>query len=287
MRRRTFLQSSAGVLAGHLSGQETKTRLTTIAYNVLACLGYPRTPQNELRWGGARPQMEARMAQELLLYRPDIVTFSESVTSDAAARMAGLLGMNHAWFAPGVPSYKGYPIGFPGSIFTRFRIVESENAPYAQGRTRDAALFTRHWGRATVDTGRERIAVFSGHLFPHGAEVREREIAEMLAVMEQEVRKGGSILFQGDLNHTPEAPEYKRWTEAGLIDTFAARGTGTPLTANSVKPRVRIDYIWTAGPLAKRLREARVLNEGAFRTNPDDPSSFALSDHLPVMATFD
>ncbi len=38
--------------------------------------------------------------------------------------------------------------------------------------------------------------------------------------------------------------------------------------------------------LAERLRECRVLYEGAFRTNPDDPRSFALSDHIPVMASF-
>ncbi len=38
--------------------------------------------------------------------------------------------------------------------------------------------------------------------------------------------------------------------------------------------------------LATRREASRVLFEGPFRTNPADPASFALSDHLPVMATF-
>jgi endonuclease/exonuclease/phosphatase family metal-dependent hydrolase len=285
MNRRLFLRSSIGTVAAQLGAQQS--RLTTISYNILACLGYPRTPENEFRWTAARDQMEARMAQELLLYTPDIITFSESVTRDAASRIAERLAMNFAWFAPGVPSYKGYPIGFPGTVFTRYRIVESQNAPYASGHTADPGLFTRHWGRAVVDTGTERIVVCSGHMFPHTPDVREREITEMLAVIGRDIASGASVLFQGDLNHTPESPEYKRWVDAGLIDTWAAKGTGFPFTSNTVKPRARIDYIWAAGPIAKRLREARVLHEGAFRTNPEDPASFALSDHLPVIARFD
>lgn len=41
-----------------------------------------------------------------------------------------------------------------------------------------------------------------------------------------------------------------------------------------------------AGPISKRLKSAKVLFEGAFRTNPDDPTSYALSDHVPVLAVF-
>ena len=52
-------------------------------------------------------------------------------------------------------------------------------------------------------------------------------------------------------------------------------------------PNRRIDYIWSKGPLADRLTECRVLFEGAFRTNPDDPKSFAVSDHIPVLAVFE
>ena len=104
--------------------------------------------------------------------------------------------------------------------------------------------------------------------------------------MAADLKNERSLLFQGDLNHEPDGPEYDRWKTAGLVDTFAARGVGRPLTIPSTTPRKRIDYVWAHGPIAARVKECRVLFEGPFRTNPDDPRSFALSDHIPVMATF-
>lgn len=71
------------------------------------------------------------------------------------------------------------------------------------------------------------------------------------------------------------------------METFAARGLGQRYTIPSYKVQTRIDYVWAHGPIVDRLRECRVLYEGAFRTNPDDPGSIALSDHVPVMATFE
>ena len=281
MNRRQFLL--AATAASVLRAQSRPVR--TISYNVLACLGYPKTPADKGRLEAAQAQMPARMAQELLLYRPDIVTFCESVTRPTAERIAGLLGMSFAYFDPGEGPIAGYPIGFPGTVFTRFQILDSQNAPFA--RKKDATLFTRHWGRALLSSDSEELVLFSGHLFPHSGDVRMREIAEMIAVIGKDMATGRSILFQGDLNHTPQGPEYQRWLDAGLVDTFAAKGVGQPNTSSSIQPRGRIDYIWAYGPIAKRLTESRVLFEGAFRTNPDDPQSFALSDHLPVMATFD
>ena len=73
---------------------------------------------------------------------------------------------------------------------------------------------------------------------------------------------------------------------AGLADTY--RGDELAgMTCPSQGPRYRIDYVWVHGPLAERVSGCRTLNEGAFRPNVWDPASFALSDHLPVLATFD
>ena len=108
----------------------------------------------------------------------------------------------------------------------------------------------------------------------------------MLAAMQNDIDSGRSVILQGDLNHTPDAAEYKSWVDAGLQDAYATKGTGQPLTIPSTTPRTRIDYIWTHGPLSARLRECRVLFEGNFRTNPDDSTSVALSDHIPVLAVF-
>lgn len=273
--------------AAQTAATSAQARFRSISYNVLACGGYPRTKENGDRLDAAADQLLARFVQELTLYRADVLSFSESILRPDAERAAKLLDMQFAWFAPGVPSFKGYPIGFPGTLFTRHHIVESENAPYAKGRTPDAALFTRHWGRAVVKTPDDTIAFFSGHLNPQRQDVRMAEITEMLAVMTPVIKSGQSVLLHGDLNHRPDTPEYARWIDAGLTDCFAAKGTGQPFTSNSIEPRGRIDYIWAAGPLAARLRDCRALFEGAFRTNPADPLSFALSDHLPVLADFD
>ena len=108
----------------------------------------------------------------------------------------------------------------------------------------------------------------------------------MLAVIEKDQKSDRSLLLQGDLNHRTTAPEYQRWVKAGLVDTFAAKGIGQEFTSSAIAPQARIDYIWVYGPLAARLTEARGLFEGAFRTNPEDPQSVALSDHLPVIAVF-
>jgi len=206
MLRRAFL---AAPLAAQLP---VTPGLCSMSYNILACLGFPKTAANEERFSRLAQQQPARMAQELLLYRPDLVNFSESVTRQTAETIARAMHMNHVWFPPGVPSFNGYPIGFPGTILTRFQITESQDSP---GNS-DPELYTRHWGRAVIHTGAEEIVVHSAHLNPHKSELRLREIDGILAVMEKDMKSGRSILLQGDLNHGPEAPEYERWVKAGL-----------------------------------------------------------------------
>ncbi|MCW5966102.1 MAG: endonuclease/exonuclease/phosphatase family protein [Bryobacterales bacterium] len=283
MDRRHFLMTPLAAQAAVQAAAQTRAGgLTSIAYNVLACLGFPRTRDNEQRFNRTQPQQPERMALELLLYEPDLVSFCESVTEEVAKRIAGRLGMTYAYFPPGVASYQGYPIGFPGTIFTKHRIVESQNAP---GRS-SPELYTRHWGSARVVAHDEEMFVFSAHLHPNDEQIREREISGILREIEKAMKTGRSVLFQGDLNHRPDGKEYRRWVDAGLVDTFAAKGAGPAYTSSPIEPTARIDYIWCFGPISARLREARCLFEGSFRTNPADPQSVALSDHLPVIAAF-
>ena len=256
--------------------------LRTISYNILACLGFPETEANRARFKAMQPQQPMRLALELELYQPDLITFQESVSRDVAQQIASALKMNLAYFPAAVPSYPGSPLGYPGTLLTRFRVIESQNFP---GKN-DDELYTTHWGRALIATPSEVVVVFSAHLHPRSSDIRSREIDGILREVEKDMRKGRSLLLQGDLNHPPDSPEYQRWVAAGLIDTFAVKGAGQPYTSKSIAPHRRIDYIWAHGPIAKRLTEARCLFEGAFRTNPQDPQSIALSDHLPVMAVF-
>lgn len=295
-RRQFFASSSFFALTGLAMGARAGTDpapaaappggLRTISYNVLACRGFPKTRANKERLDRAGEGMAARFALELSLYAPGIVTFQESPFAEKVARIAGQMGMNYVFFPGGWEGDSNWPGGFPGTVMTRFAIVEHENCPLASGK-RPEDLFTRHWGRAVIKTDNEELSLYSAHLHPNDKGIREQEITQILKVLEPDLKSGRSLLLQGDLNHAPSDPEYKRWVDAGLLDALPAKGDGTAHSSPSTKPRSRIDYIWAHGPLADRLSECRVLFEGAFRTNPDDPQSFALSDHVPVLACFD
>jgi endonuclease/exonuclease/phosphatase family metal-dependent hydrolase len=230
--------------------------------------------------------MAERLAWEIELYQPDLVTFQESPSESMVATIATELGFHHAWFPGGWPGNGDWPGGFPGTIMSHFPIKDKENRP-SLSKPHPDELFTRHWSSATLITNNGPLRVFSAHLHPHDEAIREREITAILEVLRPALANGESLLFQGDLNHRPDGPEYERWVAAGLVDTLAA-ATGkkdTP-TFSSTEPKGRIDYIWAGGPIASRITESRVLFEGAFRTNPEDPTSFALSDHVPVLARF-
>ncbi len=257
-------------------GFQEEKLFRTISYNVLALRGYPERSQNRNRLVMARPQMTRRLALELSLYQPDLITFQESPSKKKVAEIADLMGMNYAWF----------PGGFPGSVLSRYEISTSNNCPLANGENRPSDLFTRHWGRAVLKYGGQDLIVYTAHLHPSKQDVREREVNAMLDSMSADLENNANVILQGDLNMEPNNPLYKRWAGVGLQDAFVAKGSGDGLTISATDRRSRIDYIWSRGPLLKGLTDCRVLAEGNFIDHPSDKAGFALSDHLPVMATF-
>jgi endonuclease/exonuclease/phosphatase family metal-dependent hydrolase len=291
MNRRTFFKAG-GLLGATLTFTDavqaavpTASAFTSLSYNILACRGFPDTETNKQKLSRAKDRMTERLALEIDLYRPDLVTFQESPDEAVVARIASELGFHHAWFAGGWPGNEEWPGGFPGSILSRFPIIKKTNRPNI-GEQHPEELFTRHWCSAVLETDNGPLHVFSAHLHPEDEAIRAREVEGILAVLEGALATGESLLFQGDLNHTPDGPEYARWRAAGLVDTLATMGYKDTPTFSSIAPKARIDYIWAGGPVASKLVESRVLFEGAFRTNPEDSTSFALSDHVPVLARF-
>lgn len=250
--------------------------LRVIAYNVYNCTGWPKD-RALAKTATAKGQMPDRFANELALYDPDIINFSESPDESVVKEIAEKLGMNYVRFPSGG--------NWPGTLLSRYEIVDVKNVPLVKGE-RPKDLFTRHWGKATIKLPRAApLIVHSAHLHP-GAnpDTRLREIPAMLESMKTDLDAGRSMLLIGDLNHSPDTKEYKLWIDAGWTDTFAKFGKGEGLTIKADKPEWRIDYVMAAGPIAKEAVESRPLFEGAFRTNTADPESFALSDHLPQLA---
>jgi endonuclease/exonuclease/phosphatase family metal-dependent hydrolase len=260
-------------------GQEKRRQLRVIAYNVFKCTGWPSNRPLALQ-AAQSGQMPERFANELALYEPDIINFSEAPDESVVKEIAERLGMKYVYFPSG--------LNWPGALLTRFEIVSSKNCPVVSGE-RPKDLFTRHWGMAEVRLPNgQSLIVHSAHLRP-GAEpeIRQREISEMVRSMTADLEAGRPMLLIGDLNHSPEQPEYEMWTEAGWIDTFARVGKGTGATIKSDLPKWRIDYVWAAGPIARQIVESRPLYQEAFRLNISDPQSVALSDHLPQLAVFE
>jgi len=288
--RRTFIERSAISLAGlstlgslsFIQSKETDNTLRVIAYNVYGCTGWPK--DNKLAEKAVeKGQMAVRFANELALYSPDIINFSESPDESLVKEIAGLLGMKYIRF-------KSYG-HWPGTLLTHLDIIDFENVPVVKG-TRSEKLFTRHWGKATIRLKNgEKIIVHSAHLFPtappEGREVRLQEISEICKAVKSDLKDVNSVLVIGDLNHEPGTPEYQEWIKAGFTDTFTETNTEDGPTIKSDNPSRRIDYILAHGPIAKQAVSSRPLFEGAFRLNTSDPASFALSDHLPQFTLFE
>jgi endonuclease/exonuclease/phosphatase family metal-dependent hydrolase len=272
--------SSLGLsaLAQEEKQAEASRPLRVIAYNVLVCRGWPSDRPLAVK-AKEKGQMARRLAMELALYEPDIVNFSESPSEEVAKEVAGYLGMHHIRFPTGEH--------WPGTLLTRLDVIESENCPLGRERPKD--LFTRHWGRAKLKLpSGDPLIVHSAHLFPQkSSPLRLQEIKAMQEAMKKDFDSGASMILMGDLNHTPDMPEYKLWVDAGWTDTFAQVGKGEGLTYPADKPDRRIDYVMARGPIAKRIVESRPLYEGAYRLNLADDQSFALSDHVPQLAVFD
>jgi len=287
LNRREFLGlSAAGVLSlNYRAGAaEKENTFRTISYNVLAFRGYANTGAGRRRIEERRARHPELTGKALAVFSPDIVTLQEGPSEENVARFAETLGMRYAYFPGGWKGDEKYPGGFPGAIVTRFEIGETQNRPSA-GAPHDEALFTRHLGRAKLATPFGPLHVVSAHFHASEHKTRMREAAAIIDLINM-LRETAPVLLQGDLNHRPTDPEYALWVEAGLVDIGKSKGIGDQPTSTSVRPRNRIDYIWSTPKLAKMAKGAAVLDKPPFVPDPDVPSSYALSDHLPVMAEF-
>jgi endonuclease/exonuclease/phosphatase family metal-dependent hydrolase len=88
---------------------------------------------------------------------------------------------------------------------------------------------------------------------------------------ERELGVPSSAIVAGDMNFTPQHPEYPRVTAAGLVDAWRAAGNEE---AESYPGEGRIDHVFVTPDLAPRVRRAWIGHG-----NP-------ASDHWPVFVAF-
>ena len=108
----------AAATSGRLAiGQSPQRQLRVIAYNVYKCTGWPGN-RPLAQQAVKRGQMPRRLADELALYEPDVINFSESPEEPVVKEIAERLGMNYVYFPSGQnwPTVGATSIGILGII---------------------------------------------------------------------------------------------------------------------------------------------------------------------------
>jgi len=296
LRKLTMLSSLAFLLLGCLNAQQSgevvrPAPLRVITYNVHAWGPVAATDagRQRARQMNARGQLLARLALELQLYDPDVIALQEAHSEARVKDLAGRLEMDYAYF-PGGWKGKGWPEGISGAILSRCKIVAREDRPSLDQANQKEEVFSRCLGRVVIEHGGEPVAIYCAHLLPSWKDtthIREAELRALTVATNKDLAAGRSVIVMGDMNHEPAAPEYRLWAHAGLVDTARQHNQEKVLpTCPSQHPKERIDYVFAGGPIARRLHCARALREGAFVVRKADASSYALSDHVPVLAVF-
>jgi endonuclease/exonuclease/phosphatase family metal-dependent hydrolase len=137
------------------------------------------------------------------------------------------------------------------------------------------------WGRFRDLATDERFTLLTTHTdyvqTPRGAEVR-RMSADLIATRLADEQ--GPVVVTGDFNEGAGiAAASEQLAAAGFVDAWTAAGADDPVSSFNaweppVEDGVRIDWVMTRGAVAV---------EG-IRIDHDDPTTWAASDHFPVVA---
>ncbi|EID55978.1 endonuclease/exonuclease/phosphatase family protein [Saccharomonospora xinjiangensis] len=207
------------------------------------------------------------------LQEVDVHWSQRSAFADQAAELARLTGME-VYFAPiydldpapGSDQRRRYGV----AVLSRHPILSATNHEITRWSTVDPGAGPRPapgFAEVVVSVRGKPVHVYDTHLdFRADPSVRERQVADMLAVLRQDP-PGARQLLLGDFNAGPGAPELSALWEH-VRDAWGERDGGFTYPAD--EPVKRIDYITVAGPV-------RVLNAAV--------PPVTASDHRPVIAT--
>jgi endonuclease/exonuclease/phosphatase family metal-dependent hydrolase len=224
------------------------------------------------------PRRRALIVDEMRALAPDVICLQEVLQHEKlrnqAADLAEQLGCRYT-FSSVDPESSAKRYG--NAILTRHRMLETAWKPL---EPRDDYRTVAHM---RVDVHGRPVDVFVTHLHhtAEGGAIRARQIADLLAWVEQ--RRGkGALVLAGDFNAAPGVPELAPILDR-YVDVFGAlhAGADTVSTLNPAKghaPR-RIDYIFISrgGKAPTPLSSERAFDEPA-------PDGTWPSDHFGVVA---
>lgn len=257
--------------------------LRVITYNLRSGRGYGQPD------GKTAFQRFRAIGQEIGKYQPDILVIQEPGSqSDLYDTMVQAMGS----------SYRFYPIKCPddqqanrvGLLVVNDRVsVDSANYCIAD----DTGKLFNHWGRILLSFQNQRLIVYGFKLAPRQRyETRRKQIDVLEPYLMQDLAQNSLVIVAGDLNHRPFDAEYRRWMKLGLVDSHDSLQHGSGFTKmdelgeDILVPYRRIDYLLLSKSLVKILKSSSTtLNKGLFVPSSDQ-RNWSLSDHLPVMATF-
>jgi endonuclease/exonuclease/phosphatase family metal-dependent hydrolase len=220
--------------------------------------------------GLARPD---RLARSLRRTDADLVALQELALPQARAIAEDLADLYPYQFL--------CPTGFTGKgLLSRYPILSQEELPLYPRRPDLAAV---------VDVDGLPLTVLVAHPPPPRLRIPRptfdpAALAQVAALVELASERRPTLLL-GDFNLTPRTSEYRLFVAAGLVDAFAAGGSGSGWTLPRrvgrherfnhrlhwlpLRPVVRVDYIWCTRGF--HVDEAWVGDDAG-------------SDHLPVVA---
>jgi endonuclease/exonuclease/phosphatase family metal-dependent hydrolase len=218
-----------------------------------------------------------RIANVVRAHAPDLVALQEvdrhfderSGFVDQAWTLGRELGMT-ALFAPGMvldPPAPGRPLReYGNAVLSAREVVAWDAIPYPTWPGKEGRGLLR--AEITVDSAVDRgvAAVWNTHLAYDNAEQRADQVRAIRKLIADD---GHPTALLGDLNAEPDSDVLTELTR-DLTDAWTVAGSGPGHSFDSVRPKVRIDYVLT-GPGVRTTR---------IETAPVDGGT----DHLAVVA---
>jgi endonuclease/exonuclease/phosphatase family metal-dependent hydrolase len=225
--------------------------------------------------GSAKPRIDA-VVELLQAHEPDVLALQE-VRSGQARRIAGLLRWRRsAW---SLKHNAWWPLWWRGeglAVLSRHKLAVHPTVVLTPGVSKRSYERRILVPAEVVLDDDQRVLLIDAHLSSGGTEeARRSEQAEHLLRL---LPESPPSVVAGDLNADPDRAPIRILVDAGLVDAWAAAGSGPGHTIPANAPRRRIDYV-LAGP-GVSVVEAAVLDDLG-------PAMAGLSDHRPVLAVLD